>query len=180
VKGGRILILTGDFGAGKTTVCRRLAESARKRGVHAAGVISPALFEDGEKTGINALDIQTGETRSLAVLRQTARSSLETGRWSFFPRSMEWANRVLRNACPCTLLIIDELGPLELERRQGWTAGIDALDSRAYEAAVAVIRPALVETARARWPHARTRQITPQTAKDKALEEILPLIGLPL
>ena len=54
----------------------------------------------------------------------------------------------------CDLLIVDELGPIELERGEGWQNGIAALNSGEYQAAVVVIRPELLDAASQLWPNA--------------------------
>ncbi len=51
---------------------------------------------------------------------------------------------MLESATPCDLLIVDELGPLEFERNEGWPAGLAAIDSAAYKVGVVVIRPELL------------------------------------
>jgi len=52
------------------------------------------------------------------------------------------------------MLIVDELGPLEFEAEVGWSAGMKALDSRAFQVALVTIRPELLKVARQRWPFA--------------------------
>ena len=44
---------------------------------------------------------------------------------------------------PCDLLVIDEIGPLELEMGQGLTNALDALRQADYRLALVSIRPAL-------------------------------------
>jgi len=68
---------------------------------------------------------------------------------------MIWANNVLREANGSDLLLIDEIGPLELLRGEGLTAGIDRLDGNSYKIACVVIRPSLIPSALHRWPHAK-------------------------
>ncbi|MGB4675600.1 MAG: nucleoside-triphosphatase, partial [Aggregatilineales bacterium] len=65
----RVALVTGDSGAGKTTWCRSLVEAARQRGLRVAGLLSPPVFEQGVKTGIDLLDLTTGERRRLAARR---------------------------------------------------------------------------------------------------------------
>ncbi|HQL39217.1 MAG TPA: nucleoside-triphosphatase, partial [Anaerolineaceae bacterium] len=63
---GRIVIITGGRGAGKTRLCLRLAERARAYGWRVAGAACPAVVQAGEKTGIVVQDLRSGETRRLA------------------------------------------------------------------------------------------------------------------
>ena len=58
---GKIIILSGERGAGKTSTCLRLAKEAKRRGLHPAGVICPARLVNGRKVGIDLMDVRTGE-----------------------------------------------------------------------------------------------------------------------
>ncbi len=140
----RIAILTGPFGSGKTTACLQLAGLARQRGLDCAGVISPARFDGGVKVGIDVLDVRSGQRRPLAEANNRP-SELRTTRYRFDADAMAWGAGILNMACPCDLLIVDELGPLELEQGQGWINALDVLRDGQFEAAVVVVRPALLD-----------------------------------
>jgi len=152
---GALTILTGPAGSGKTTLCREFAVAARRSGLDVAGVLSPARFVAACKVGIEAVDLRSGATRPLAWLHDPARPAmLELGSWSFDAAVLAWGNALLQRAAPCGLLVVDELGPLELLQGRGWSAGLDAIDSGDYDLAVAVVRPGLLDQARIRWPRA--------------------------
>lgn len=157
----RLYIITGDRGAGKSTFCEYLVELAGPAGWQVGGILSPAVIEAGQKTGIAAIDLRRGEQRLLAVRREAHQpvATLRTNRWSFDADVMAWGNAVLQTAVPCDLLVIDELGPLEFERGEGWPAGLTALDSGNYRWGVVVIRPELLAVARPRWPAAQVISI---------------------
>jgi len=155
VSGGRRALVTGPSGCGKTTLCRGLAEAARRAGRDVAGLLCPAVFEGEEKAGIAALDLRSGEVRRLARRRGPDEPGpVARRRWVFDETVLAWGDALLARATPCGLLIVDELGPLELEEGGGWSAGLRAVDAGAYDAALVVVRPALLERARARWPEA--------------------------
>ena len=147
-----IILITGDLEVGKTSFCRELADITRKGGLVLSGLISPAVFRDGEKVAIDVEDLRSGERRRLAELNQGPDDRLQTKRWTFNTEVVDWGNQVLEQATPCDLLLIDELGPLEFERNQGWTNGIQAVSGGDYKAAVVVVRPSLLEMARELWP----------------------------
>ena len=138
-------VVTGGRGAGKTTFCRRAAALAHAAGLDAAGILSPARMEAGEKTGIYVADVRTGAQRLLAAARAGEVRGFPLGRWHFDPDAIRWADEVLVRATPCDILIIDEIGPLELELRRGLTAWESALKSGAYRAALVVVRCELAE-----------------------------------
>ncbi len=151
-------LLTGASGSGKTRVCRALADSLRARGQDVAGLLSPPVLFAGEKTGILAEDLRSGERRVLGVRkggenipRHAIREAIPVGGWLFDPQTLAWGNRGIAAAPPCDFLIVDELGPLEFHRGIGLTAAFAALEGGQYRAALAVIRPNLVSLARSRW-----------------------------
>jgi len=150
---GRLILITGGRGAGKTRFCDFVARRMRLRGCEVAGLLSPARFEGGQKIGIDALDLRSLTRRHFANRPGPAGAALvRTEGWVFADAVLAWGDECLRQAVPCDVLIVDELGPLEFLRSQGWIAGLGALDSRQYRLALAVIRPELLDLAQARWP----------------------------
>lgn len=150
---GNLWILTGARSTGKTTLCRRLAAEAQALKWDVAGVISPAVFDGNGKTGIEVIDLRSGEGRLFArrPLDANGLPSQEHG-WVYDQTALAWGNAVLEKAVPCDMLVVDELGPLEFEAGRGWVAGLTSVDSRAYRVALVTIRPELLPLARQRWP----------------------------
>jgi nucleoside-triphosphatase THEP1 len=151
----RIVALTGELGSGKTTACGRLVTLARSRGLAVAGILSPARLAGGRKVGIDLVNIRSGERRPLGDGRSGDDLQIATGRgpltrgWRFSGEVLEWGSGILRSilddATPWDLLVIDEIGPLELERWEGWLVALEVLRSGGYRLAVPVVRPALLE-----------------------------------
>jgi len=150
-----IILLTGELQSGKTTLCLDIYQLARETNLRVGGLISPAVFKGDKKIAIDVLDLKGGIRKRLAELRTSHESDLETQRWSFDPEAVDWGNKMLLEAVPCDLLLIDELGPLEFQRGEGWVNGFSVVDSGEYQAAVLVIRPSLVEQAVRRWSDLR-------------------------
>lgn len=142
---GKVVVLTGDLGSGKTTACLQFAERVAGQGLDCAGVVCPARFDGNRKVGFDLLDLRTKERRPLAEADQQP-ASLRTGMYRFDVGTMAWGMTCLESACPCHVLIIDELGPLELERGAGWTNALDVLRAGQFRLAVVVVRPRLVDT----------------------------------
>jgi len=148
------VLITGPRGAGKTTLCTRFAAAAREAGLDVAGLLSPARLADGRKAGIDVRDLRSGEQHPLAE-RRGDMDGPGTDEWAFHADALAWGEARLREATPCDVLIVDELGPLELVHGEGWQEALTALERRAFRLALVVIRPELLETARARWPEAQ-------------------------
>lgn len=176
MKHPRLVLFSGAHDAGKSITCHHLMEQALRAGRQTAGILSPGVYFQGKKIGIAAMDAQTEDYRILASLRnEDDDGDIQTIHWRFDNTALEWGDAVLASACPCDILIVDELGPLELVRGEGWQAGLAALDSRAYRVAVAVIRPELLAQAFARFAPCMTLTIASPSEKDAVVDFLLEL-----
>ena len=138
-----MVILSGECGSGKTTICTRVVALARARGLGVAGVLTLPRLAGGCKVGLDVEEIRTSQRRPLAE-RVGTTDGPATERWHFHADGLAWGTMVLRRATPCDLLVIDELGPLELAQGQGWTVGLDLLLASRYRLALVAVRPALL------------------------------------
>jgi nucleoside-triphosphatase THEP1 len=145
-------MVSGPSGAGKTAFCRRAATLARQAGWQVAGLLSPALFSSGIKTGIQVEDLRSGARRPLASATPGDPFVLQLGNWAFDPQALAWGTEALQASAPCDLFIVDELGPLEFNRGQGWVAALSLLCQPGYRLGLVVIRPDLQEVARRSLP----------------------------
>jgi nucleoside-triphosphatase len=157
---GNLWIITGEIGAGKTALCANLIKAFEDLGWQISGLHSPAIMEAGKKTGIAVENLSTKEIRQLAV-HDYKPVGLEDDpiHWTFDPQVLAWGNQVFVQAVPTDLLVVDEIGPLEMKREQGWVNALRALDSRRYRQAILVMRPKLLAMAQSRWQWARTIEI---------------------
>ncbi len=149
-----IILLTGGRGSGKTAACRRWVEQARQAGWQVSGVLSPAVFENGEKIAIDVVILQNGERRRLANKVSHQTGFHVTDNWDFSQDVISWSNEALNDHSPVDLFVVDELGPLEFSRHQGWINAFQALRGDFFRHAVVVIRPELLEEACQYWPDA--------------------------
>ena len=135
----KICVITGERGAGKSRYCMRLLEKARQEGSNCAGIISPAVYTNDKKTAFFVMDVKTSEQRLCGT--RTAPDQGTVGCWQMFPSVLAWGNELIRQSCPCDMLFIDELGPLEFRKREGFTAAFDILRTGGFGTAYTVIRP---------------------------------------
>jgi nucleoside-triphosphatase len=152
-------MVIGPRGAGKSAFCRAIAEIARKNGWDVAGLLSPAQIEAGVKTAILAEDLRTGAIHRLASTTRQKPDDLAFGGWLFDRQTLAWGNCVLESSLPCDLLILDELGPLELFYQTGWQSALDILRRAEYRLALVVIRPELQDVVRNRFDFSEILEI---------------------
>ncbi len=150
----QLVLITGISGAGKTTWCSGLIDQARGKGLTVGGLLSPAVFEGDKKVGIDLVDLASGERRRLAKLRGEELTGVGTIRWDMDPDVMEWGNEILGSVPKSDVLLIDELGPLEFFRKEGFLNGLHLIDQKQFQAAFVVVRSSLLPFAQQRWPHA--------------------------
>ena len=143
-KGNKITVITGKRGAGKTRFCALQEMSAREQGRQVAGVLSPALYQNGEKVGFYLRNLESEEQRLGGSSILKPESSFHFHKWHMDQESFAWANDFLANIQSCDLLIIDELGPIEFEHHSGLIAAFDCLKTVDYKKALVVIRPELI------------------------------------
>jgi nucleoside-triphosphatase THEP1 len=138
----RVMLLIASSGVGKTTACLRAVELAQASGLRVAGVLSLSVYQEQTKTAITLRDIAGEQERILARAHHVGEGP-RVGVWTFDPASVVWGQQMLASLPPCDLLVIDEIGPLELEMGQGLTNVLDALRQADYRLALVSIRPAL-------------------------------------
>jgi len=153
----KLFLLTGCRGAGKTSLLQKLAEAAKQARWSVCGLLSPARLETGRRTGIYVMDVHSGTRRLLASRNVGELKGPQIGHWTFDSEALAWGNALLQHAPPSNLLVLDELGPLEFDCKQGWTAGFDLLAKpTAWRLAIVVVRPKYVEAFLQRYPQAET------------------------
>lgn len=172
-----IIIITGPKDTGKTRLCLRLIEILRQQERRVNGLVSPGLYQAGHKTGILAQDIASGEQKQLAFYDPGWDAQVPSRLWRFDMQVVEWGNQRLKKANNSEILIIDELGFLEMEQNRGWTAGLDLLDKKAFQHAVVVIRPDLLEAARLRWQPNAFITVLPDSDRDALASKILDYLS---
>ena len=157
-------MLSGERGSGKTTVCQKAISLAQNEGLTCGGLLT--LFR-GDRV-LDVVDVESGDIRRLTVEAGTI-GAVQQGEFFFNPQTLSWGNAVLVAAEPCDLLVIDELGPLEIERGEGWSKAFDVLRRANYALAVVVVRPQLVTKAQLKLPPCATTVLT--TTPENRLEQ---------
>jgi nucleoside-triphosphatase len=127
------------------------------------GFICPAVFAVGKKVGIDMLNVATGERRRLGV-RSHNMGKTTIGCWQMDESVIALGNQILAGLKDEEIIVIDELGPLELEEGYGFQEALRTLDEGRYHAALVVVRPSLLTLARLRWPHAQVLELERESA----------------
>jgi nucleoside-triphosphatase THEP1 len=139
------VIVTGRPGAGKTPAICAAADALSRLGVPVAGFVQIPVWEPAGKGGYRVRDVASGEERTLAVKVGDGRGQHGTP-FRFEPAGFSFARAAVGRAGRGTILVLDELGPVEL-RGGGHMATVRlALARPAVAAALVTVRPALIPT----------------------------------
>jgi nucleoside-triphosphatase THEP1 len=148
------ILLTGEIHVGKTTVCRSVITLARRRRQRVAGIVSPPVFDhDGVRTAVDIIDLSTGEQRTLARL-DCGLDGPSIGPYHFDAQVLDWGHQVVARAlsCSCDLLVVDEVGRLELEQDAGLRL-VPLLGSGRLPPCLLVVRTSLINLFHRKLPH---------------------------
>jgi len=138
-----VLVLTGPVHAGKTTFLEEACARWGARGLPCTGFLSPAVTGAGGETGYDLLELPRGPRRPF--LRRRADPAAErTGPFAFVPEVLDRARAILRDPGRPGLLVVDEVGPLELRGGGLWPALREAV-RRPDRTALLVVREEILE-----------------------------------
>ena len=131
---------------------------ARSRGLSVGGVVTLSQEDNGVATKV-VRNVQTGDERLLGQFVDVTGDPL-IEHWQFSDEAIAWGEQVLRAAVPCDILIVDELGPLELVYGRGWHTAIDILRTGCCRMALVSVRPLLLTELKERVGGAETVSLT--------------------
>jgi len=170
-----IILVTGPVHAGKTTRVRTLVERMAATGVPLAGYLSRAVREGSGIVGYDLEVVGTGETQPF--LRRTeagksGRRDLEAGSFRFVPAGLNRAREIVRGSRAGGLLVVDEVGPAELEGRGIWPP-LEAQLRDPERKLLLVVRDSLLETVLERLPgRPAVVRFDAEDAGERLLEEM--------
>jgi nucleoside-triphosphatase THEP1 len=141
--------IIGDVGGGKTTAATRIIELARKSGICVSGILSPRTVRCGERVGYEIVDVSTQNTAPWLIVDQ---QMPDIGPFRIVASGAALAKQALARGLQTEhgILVIDEIGPLEL-RGEGHSWALDRLKTCKAEHILLVARRQVTERLRERW-----------------------------
>jgi nucleoside-triphosphatase len=124
-----IILITGMPGTGKTTTVMRVTEALKARGLKTGGMTTREQREDTARVGFSIQDMFTGKQGWLAHVNQP--NGPRIGKYRVNLRDLEdiGAKAIRDAAGTADIIIIDEIGPMELNSQTFKQAVKEAMDS---------------------------------------------------
>jgi nucleoside-triphosphatase THEP1 len=148
------LLVVGEPRSGKTTWCREYIDRRRQCGFAVGGILSPATEKQRQRIGFNVIDLLTGKEVPFARLSpyRSFKGGEVVGDYTISRDGISFACGAIRRAVEsrCDLVVIDEVGPLELGGKGLMPAAELALAS-AVDVLI-VVRSSLKEALQRRFP----------------------------
>ena len=110
----RVVFLTGRPGIGKSTAVMRAVEELRRRGLKVGGMTSGEVREGGSRVGFEVRDLMTGERGVLASVRQPIGPRVGKYRVNLEDLDRVGARAIARAIDEADVVVVDEVGPMEL------------------------------------------------------------------
>ncbi len=169
-----LIIITGAIGIGKTTVCRKVIDLAKRLGYSCGGIITPKTTQGD----IIIEDIQTARTMTLATLRKIYQGP-SIGKYYFNQTGIEFGIRAIDTAKESSVLLIDEVGPLELSGG-GFAQALVSNNINEFKNSILVIRREAVSIFFSRLPETPLAVETTSENRDYLPGRIINLLGSPV
>ena len=126
----RLLFVTGRPGIGKTTVILNTAEGLGSKGHNVGGMISREVRQEGARVGFQIIDLKTGKRGWLAHINQPTGPQVSKYKVNLNDLEAVGVKAIQTALREADLVVIDEIGPMELLSQAFKQVIKDAVDSR--------------------------------------------------
>ncbi len=128
-----------------------MVDLIRQQGFFPGGFIAVGNEKEKIRSGFTLVDLKSAD--SILLGSTTYQEGWQVaGRYYFNPEALQFGNRILdpKHLEGCPLVVIDEIGPLEV-KNQGWAGAIEQLISSESVPQLWVVRQALVQKIIRKW-----------------------------
>ena len=141
-----------------------------------AGFVQLGERESGRKVGFRLRDIATGEEAALAILGERSEGDFGT-RFRFLDEGFQLGREALARVQPGGVVIVDELGPVELRGAGHMPAVQRAVKAPGIAGAVVVVRRPLVPGLLAALEASDAVVVDVEHEGDNSVESIIDALG---
>jgi len=110
----RLIFITGRPGIGKTSVLLMAVDVLKARGYKVNGMVSREVRKSGVRVGFEISDLETGRRGWLAHVNQPTGPQVGKYRVNLNDINVMGASSILNAVADADVVVVDEIGPMEL------------------------------------------------------------------
>ncbi len=150
-KKSNVILITGEIGSGKTTLVNAISSRLNIAEIEAGGIIAPAIYSNGVKTGYNIIDISTGNKKLLSQTDENV-GMAQVGKYFFIQEAIDFGYEALsvEKNRENKIVLIDEIGAWELQG-QGWASSLNELIIHCNMPLIITVRRCFLELVTENW-----------------------------
>lgn len=116
-----IFLLTGPVHSGKTTLLREIVQELKRENLNVHGFLSEVVLKNDKIIGYDLFDLKEEEVIPF-IRREGEKEWEQIGSFYLIPKSLAEASKIILRSRDADLVVVDEVGPLELEGKGLWPA----------------------------------------------------------
>ena len=146
-----IIIITGEIHQGKSSFTKAVTDRLLEQKIKVGGFLSLGINENGERIGFNLLDLESSEQTELCSDKKDD-SRIRFGQYFFNNETILRGMEILspNQVSDKQIIVIDEIGPLELNDR-GWNDAIEKLTESTTTPQLWVVRKSILRKINRKW-----------------------------
>ncbi len=150
----KLIIVSGKIDSGKTRMLEEIVRALKKKKIAVGGFLSVAEYKKNKKVAYHLKNIKTGREIPLAT-KKAFDTNQKIGNFYFNEEAFIKANEWLSDTRAFDVVIIDEIGPLEM-RGGGFCELLDGLFLDFKGILIVCVRDSILDEFRIKFPHPDT------------------------
>lgn len=139
---GKICIVTGDIGAGKTACLKKTISGLKQNNISVSGIICERIIAGNDTIGYDVVDISTG-TRWPFLSKTGENTQAKVGSYFINDSSFKIGEKRFRK-CNTDVIVFDEIGKLELAG-DGWAKSLKHTLNTDYNCLLLTLRKDILD-----------------------------------
>lgn len=135
----KIIVICGDKNAGKTTFVQHLIKKFNDEEIEVEGFVSVSEYSNDLPINYFICDI-SGKSKHHLCSMNPINDSIKYGRFFFRSETLKYGNQILQSAKPDKVVIVDEVGKMELVHEIAWFESLSFLIHHNFLKQIWVVR----------------------------------------
>jgi nucleoside-triphosphatase THEP1 len=168
----KIYILKGEIDEGKTSFLLAFSDFLKAKHYSTNGFVSKRILLNTKTVGYSIYSLKTQEKEQFLTINENNLTN-KIGKFYILPKGLEKGESILKTINPKEIVIIDEIGKLELNEK-GWYKQFNDIVENSQNTVIISVRNKFVEDVKLKWNLSENNIFdVSTTTHTKLLESIL-------